>query len=80
MPQEVVTRGDRHSEEPSPDGWVSVEKACQMYRRTRTDLLAILRTFRDINGPESAKVSKSGPKVSAFRMSAQLHEELRRKK
>ena len=63
-----------------PPQYLSVRGAMALYKRNRSDLLAVIRTYRDMHGKESVKVRRRGNAIQSFSLSMALHEELRRRR
>ena len=60
--------------------WMTVAEAMVRFKRSRVDLLAIAKVFRDINGADAVPMKKNGRTIRALCVSPELDAELRRKK
>ena len=65
--------------------WSTIEVAMKRYRRSRPDLLHVIRVFKDINGEDSVLFKRrepngTKPSVQAVCITPELDMELRRKK
>jgi hypothetical protein len=58
----------------------TIHELQERFGRTRADVLAIIRTYRDIHGVESVEVEKEGSRIISIIPTPELLHELRRQR